>query len=91
VVGVVGNGFEIEEQRRKAQHPERRGREDRGFEAMRRALAQHAARRPRRAPEVVRHGVEQALDAARSLDATENPELARGEAPIVQWVTGGSA
>src|ERR1700680_82046 len=62
----VALGLQIEDERRVADDPQRGGGEDRALQAMRRVLAQHAARRPRRAGQMVGHLVEKFLDTRRS-------------------------
>ena len=47
--------------------------EDRAFQAVAGTLAQHQARRPRSAGQVVRHGVDEALDAGGRLERAQSP------------------
>ena len=61
VIGVL-HRLEVQEQRREAEHAQRRRREHRPLQAVRGALPQHPARRPRGAGEVIGHRVERALD-----------------------------
>jgi hypothetical protein len=79
VVGVL-HGFEIEEQRREAEHTKGGGREDRALQAVGGALVQHAPGRPRRRRQVVGHGVEGPLHPVRRSKRAQRAELARIEA-----------
>src|SRR5439155_7080312 len=88
------DGFEVEEEGREAEHAEGGGRKDGAFEAVGRALPEHAARRPRGQRQMVRHGVERALYAPGSLERAQAPKLERGKASDAhpaRRVTGGSA
>jgi len=78
VIGIA-LGLEIDDQRRSADGPQRRGREERALEAMRRPLLQHAARRPRRRGEVIRKLVEEPLDPKGRLQRPERAQLGRAE------------
>ena len=66
VVGVVVR-LEIHDQRLMADRAQGGGTEDRALEAMRRLLTQHPLRRPGARREVVRHLVDEPLDAIRRL------------------------
>jgi hypothetical protein len=78
VVGVVF-GLKIKQQRRISVGAERGRREDGAFEAVRRLLGEHAARRPRRIRQVIRSIVEKSLNAVGIFHATELAQLRRGE------------
>jgi hypothetical protein len=79
VIGVL-HRLQIEQQGREPEHTQHGGREDRALEAVRGPLPEDAAWRPRRAGQVIRHGVERALDADRAAQGTQGAELTRREA-----------
>jgi hypothetical protein len=81
VIGVM-LGLEVEEERGITERAERRRREYRGLEAVRCALAQDSPRRPCGRAEVVRHVVEELLNAVRSLEGAQRSQLRRVEAMI---------
>src|SRR5438093_12867531 len=79
VIGVM-LGFKVNDERRKTQNAKRCCREDRGLQTVRRALAQDAPRRPGGRGEVIRHVVEEALNAVWRLERAQCAQLRRGEA-----------
>src|SRR5215470_13605336 len=81
VVGVL-HGLEVEEQGGEAQHPMRSGGEDRALEAVRGSLAEHPARRPGAAGEVVGHRLERPLDSDGRSQRTQRAQFAGREAEI---------
>jgi len=70
----------IQEQGRETVRAQGCGREDRAFQAVRGIFAQHAARRPRRVSQVVRHVVEMTLDAIGIFQAAQLAQLGGGKA-----------
>ena len=74
MIGVLVR-FEIENERWKFENSQRRRREDRAFEAVRRLFALDDARRPGRAGEMIRNGVEKTLDADGGLQCFERAQF----------------
>ncbi len=78
VVVAIGRGLQVEQQRRKPQFAQRRRGEQRAFHAMRRTVAQYAARRAARVAVrffVVSEVVEEALDLVRRIQPAEHSAL----------------
>ena len=78
---VIAHGFEIEQQWRRAVDTQCRGCEQGAFEAMRRSVAQYAARRANGFPiglvVVADFGIQKMLDAFRRLQRPECAQLGR--------------
>src|SRR5262249_28770842 len=68
--------FQIEQQRREAEHAERDGGEDRALQTVGGALAEHTARRPCGAGPKKRHPIERTLDADWTAKGAERAQLA---------------
>src|SRR5271156_3243568 len=75
--------FQIENERRVSDDPQRCRGKERSLVAMRSIFAQHTSRRPRAISQVVGHVVKQALNAMRSLQAAQLAEFGWGQAPGV--------
>ncbi len=71
MIGIV-LGFEIENQWRVSDDAQSRRRKQRSLVAMRSILAQYSSRRPGAVGQVIGHGIQQTLNAVRSL---QDPQL----------------